>query len=231
MKNRLNRNMLSRPFKTGAAVGHNPPATPLFLEKFDTPVGYDLSGWTEVLAGGIIDEDYTGVVLDGTQSLRLVTATGATFFQRNVTAIGHIYLFFQWQNVVGAGLEKSIIEVQDNVSTMLGKVTYTPGGGFKAYAGSTTSGFMVNIPSVGVKYNCWMEYNKNDGLNRVCNFAFSTGIVRPTSGNNYVQSTGPTSAVDVSIVAVGVATSDFGADIEHIYDYILADDVQIGDNP
>ena len=205
------------------------PASPLFLEKFDTGVGYDLSGWTENLNAGIINEDYVGIILDGTQSLRLVTAGGTTWFQRGVTATNHIWMFFNIQFTTLSIGEKSIIEFQTAVSAVLGKVVASTAG-LKAYANGGTSGVTLDVVTTGVKYWVWVEFD-NSGASTLCNVGFSTNGVRPTSGNKYKASSGPLNATACEIVAVGVAGSDFGTDVEFIYDYVLADDAQIGDNP
>jgi hypothetical protein len=213
----------------GGGASHNPPASPLFAIETFEGAGYSTAGWSEVPSGGTVDEDYTGVVLDGSQSLRIVTAGSITYASRNLTAIGHLWVYVQFRAVTITTGEKSVLEVQDVGSTMLGKVTLSTGG-FKVYSGSSPITLLGSV-SAGTKYGLWFEYNKNDGMNRVANLGFSTDGTRPTSGNNYGQATGPTSAVDTQILAIGVAGSDFGADAEFIYDYIVADDAQIGDNP
>lgn len=206
------------------------PASPLFFETFDTAVGYDLTLWTEVLGGGTINEDYTGVVLDGTQSLRLETNGGLTYFYRAVTDIGNIFLFFKFNGqFIPANSATTIITVSDSVGVVLGRVELN--GGVLTVIASAGSTVLSSQMSQGVEYNCWFEYNKNNGTNRIANFAFSTGRYRPTSGPNYGQVAVATSALDVGFCYFGAVFHELTDNVIYLYDYCLADNVQIGDNP
>lgn len=220
------------PGGSGGGSPHNPPASPLFgPETFQTPgTGYVLAGWSEFPGGaGIIDPAYTAVVLDGTQCLRIVTSSGAAcWIQRSVSAIGNIFLYGMLRIVSTAG-DKSFVEVQSNTSAVLGRVRLQAGD-FEVSAGATAV-LLASSPSVNTLYHWWFEYNKDNGANRIANFGFSTDGIRPTSGNNYAQASTVVSATDVQIVAFGVPGTDFGSDVEYLFDYLLADDAQIGNNP
>lgn len=222
------RRTCSRP-PAGGAPPHNPPASPLILETFEG-AGYVNTGWTETLNGGTIDEDYTGVVLDGAQSLRIVTGNGtSTYIDRTVTAAGQLWFFFQFRPVTLSGT-KSIIDIADNAATTLGKVTLSAAGVVTVFSGATSVS-TVNTMGAGGQYNVWVEYNKNNGANRICNVGFSTSTTRPTSGNGYAQASTTTSAVNIGDVFLGNFGTDFGSPVEYLYDYFIIDDAQIGDNP
>jgi hypothetical protein len=217
---------------SGGGSPHTPPASPLFgPETFETPgTGYVLAGWSEFPGGaGIINPAYTGVVLDGSQCLRIVTSSGAAcWIQRSVSAIGNIFIYGMLRIVATAG-DKSFLEVQSIASTVLARVRLQAGD-FEVSAGAA-SALLATSPNLNTLYHFWFEYNKNNGSNRIANFGFSTDGIRPTSGGNYGAVATTTSATDVQIVAFGVPGTDFGSDVEYLFDYLLADDVQIGNNP
>lgn len=213
----------------GGGGGHNPPASPLLLETFEG-TGYSNTGWTETLNGGTIDEDYTGVVLDGAQSLQIVTAGFAsTYVTRTITAAGNRWFFFQFRAGVLNGTQ-SIFDMADNVSAVQGHIEVSSGGTVTAFAGAVSASCVATM-SLNTKYNIWVEYNKNNGANRICNVAFSTSTTRPTSGNNYAQASTTTSATDISELYLGNFTTDFSDTRTYILDYFMVDDAQIGDNP
>lgn len=216
--------------------GHNPPISPLFVETFEISPGYDLTGWTEVDSGGannIIDPDYTGVVLDGLQSLRISDGDlSLTYIQRSLDPIGHFFVFFELEIISIAVPEVFSIFAAILSSTFPGLTVSVDANTMQFIVDITGASVTVTEPiSVGVKYNCWIEYNKNNGANRFASFAFSTGTTRPTSGNNYADISGAISALDVVSLKLGLSEAEFLGVKDYVMDYVIASATQIGDNP
>ena len=212
-----------------AAGAHNPPYSLIVKETFDA-AGYDNGGWTEFLGSGTINEDYTGIILDGTASLRVITSGGATWVERTITATGQVHVYFMLRVVSHDGI-KSLFEAQSAVSAMQGKVTLEADLTFKVHAGVSVSAASINAIPSGTLVHCWFSYWNNDGANRKTTFEFSTDGRRLGSGDNYREITATTTATQVGILALGVAGTDFGTDVEYIYDYFLYDNTQIKDKP
>lgn len=211
-----------------AAGAHNPPYSLLLKETFDA-AGYDNAGWTEFLGGGTINEDYTGVILDGTQSLRIITNTTTTWVERTITGANFVFCYFQFRIVAHDGI-KSIIEAQSSVSARQGWVEILSDLSFRVNAGASSLGSINSLPT-NTLLHCWFSYHNNLGGSRKTTFEFSTDGRRLGSGDNYREITAASSATQVGILALGVPSTDFGVDVEYIFDYFLYDNTQIKDKP
>lgn len=214
---------------TVTAAPHNPPASPLFpIETFEG-AGYVNAGWTEDGASPTINEDYTATVLDGSQSLFVQpgAAGGIARIYKSITASGEVWAFFQFRPVSSVGA-MTIFEFWDSGFAQIYVVTLNANNTLKVQQGATSSGNSVGTMADGTTYNCWAHFKKGAGGTGVADFAFSTTTTRPTSGDNFVSVAGSNNA-DATRVVVGLDTVD--AAESAIYDYVLVDDAQIGDNP
>lgn len=214
----------------GGGGGHNPPGSPLFLETYEG-TGYSNAGWSESVNGGTVDEDYTTTVLDGSQSLYCQgdAAVGLNYTYKTFTAGGNRWAFFLHRPTDINGTHK-IFSWNSSISAEQGSLQVNSSGTITVLAGAATA-TTTDAMSENTTYWIWTEYNKNNGANRICNVGFSTDGTRPTSGNKYAQASTTTSATDVAEAAVGIFGGDFSTPYGGIWDYVIVDDAQIGDNP
>lgn len=211
---------------------HNHPATPLLFEDFENPTGYDLAGWGENVQGtGSIDEDYTATVLYGTQSLLLNKDTdNATYTTNSFAANGHVWVAFRFRLTATANATDSeIFSLTDASDACQVKVTVNNDGDLKVWPQCGTAyqtGFGL---AINTTYTIWVEYNKDNGASSYASIGYSTGSVRPTSGDTFVDGTATSSVVNVSRIRIG--DSSGGHEADFIIDHVLIDDVQIESYP
>lgn len=210
-------------------IGDYPQNYVFLRETFDA-VGFDNTGWTKGGVSGTADEDYTGVVLDGTQSLRIVTAGGGRDIRRSIPPIGNIFVFFKLRVVTPGTALKTLLQL-DGSAAAQALLEYNGGTGVLRVSCGAANATTVGTLTVGTTYNVWFEYNKNNGTNRICNVGFSTGGVRPVSGNNFAQASTTSVATNVDTFYAGCVGGTFGGDVEFLFDYLLIDHNQIPDNP
>lgn len=96
---------------------------------------------------------------------------------------------------------------------------------FGNVGGSATAATTVSAMSGGTTYHVWWSCDATSSP-ETFTIAFSTDGVRPTSGNNYASAVSDTSSTQNNILLNPVYTST-----DTIFDRVLVDDVQIGDNP
>jgi len=214
-----------------AGGGPNPPASPLLNQKFEG-TGYDNSEtWTESLGGGIVDEDYTATVLDGSQSLRIQNAAGGgvSYTAETFTAGGERWAFckIRLTSLEAVAVTRSIA-FWNNVGATLAAVEINTSGTLHLVCGATTAD-TVDAMSTGTTYYMWFHYLKGTGANAVADVGFSTTSTRPTSGNKFVQITTGSPTTDAVEFAIHVWNNNNPSDF--IYDRVYVDDEQIGDNP
>lgn len=209
------------------------PSTQLFIERFEAP-DYDLSGWIEIgAAGNILDPDYTGVVLEGAQSLRIRTDTlTACNIRRLITPLSRVFVFFQFELISSSSPETfSIITVVNTGGVIVAAagIDMNTSNFYVQAAGTVVS--LAAVLLLNTKYYCWFEYNKNNGANRFASFGASTTPVRPTAAPDYAEAVSVINALDVDTFSFGVVSTDGAATDEIVMDRIIADSVQIGNNP
>lgn len=215
-----------------ASDGTSPPASPLRAQNFEG-TGYD-NGETWIEGGtlGIVDEDYTGVVLKGSQSLRLQSVNNDTVYSYNTfTGISEVWGFFRMKWVTKTS-GTTFHQLRNNVSVVLlelkvnsgasATVTLTSGG----QTATTTS-----TMAVGTEYYVWYHYLKGSGANATAEVWFSNTSVKPGDGTaGHAKVTNSNSTTDAAEVALYIenvsATSN-----EAIFDRFYLDDAAIGNNP
>lgn len=210
--------------------GSNPPASPLVNQNLEG-TGYDNSEtWSEGLAGGTVDEDYTAIPLVGSQSLRLANAVGGfTFDSKTYTSGAERWYFFRFRMITLEGSTTSrILEVWNNVGAVQASIDLNTTGTLKVSAGTGTA-TTTDAMATGVSYYVWAHYAKGSGANAVADVGFSTDGVRPTGGNKFAQVTNGSTTGDTPEFALECQNNNGQSDF--IFDHIYVDDVQIGDNP
>lgn len=215
--------LLGRPRQAAAAGGG---ATYLVKQDFEG-TGYDNSEtWSE--AAGDPNEDYTGTVLAGSQSL-LLDGTSAT--QRTdsptfaSTADAWVYMLIRVTDLPSS--TENFITLISTGPVGLFSADITSGGNLRV-SGSVNSATTVSAMSVDTTYHVWIHYVAGSGVNAVCSVAFSTDGVRPTTGNNFTSVSNGSETASLNFVRL---RADTGVTFICIQDKIRVDDALIGDNP
>ena len=220
---------------TPAVVGSEPTPTYFINQNFEG-VGYDNSeSWTEnPEASGIIDEDYTDIVLAGSQSCYLSnTAYGLyikspTFSDTNICFL-HLMVragklpaggseIFLCNLMYGNNSRCQLRVLANGTLRMIGNVSGTV----------TTAGAM----SVGTTYHVWASVSTASTPESVT-VGFSTDGTRPTSGDTYASGT---VEITDSTVLNNIRLGNMGGGAAPnapwcVIDRVLVAGSQIGDNP
>lgn len=203
--------------------------TYLLQENFEG-TGYENS-WTEA-GTGTIDKDYTGTVLEGSQSLRinLSSQSGRT---TNTLSVDQaiIEAYFLFRPVAIPSGQRQIWASKDSGGNYMGELQINASGALIAQAGGGSTATTTGTLSAGTTYHVWVRVATGTGANGVCSVGFSTDGTRPTSGNNYKSSSNGTRTTSNHFTIFGsyaAATTTF----EWIFDkYRITDGTTIGDNP
>jgi hypothetical protein len=206
------------------------PSSPLVAEAFEATGGgnngYDESGWTEDTgAGSTTDQDYTGTVLHGTQSLRLVAAGGEqSRIYKDFTGGNERWAYFLFRLVTFPAVGNwSIMSFWDSGFGVPLELLLNSGGTLTVQSG-TGNATTVSTMAAGNTYHVWIHYNNTSNTADV---GFSTDGVRPTGGNAFAQTASSSASTDGSKIVIGGGTSD--ATHEGVFDRVFVDDEQIGD--
>ena len=221
-----------------AIVPHNHPSSLLLFETFEG-TGYSTAGWGEVIGGGgIVNEDYTSTVLDGSQSLFIDGPTDDSSYTTNsFTAQSTVYSYFQFRITDMPDDEDSFLSIfrfRDSDGATVCKMQIDSTAFPRITTGGQASSTLASI-SADTTYHCWLYWAKNDGGNSKATMAISTTKVQPTSGDYYVTvTTGTAVGNDASQVFLGYANDtvdDAGPEMSIIYDYVMIDDVAVPNYP
>lgn len=199
----------------------------LFEESFNNS-GYD-NTWTEA-GTGTIDEDYStsGLGLEGAECLRLAaSAQTPRVTSENWTAQADLWFYIQLRPASLPSATMMLLTIQATTTECL-RIRLDPAGTLKVRAGGGTENTTVGAMSAGTTYHIWCRYTKGTGSNAFGSVAFSTDGVRPTSGNQYRETTNGTATSDSNNVRFGVTSS---GTFDLIYDKVRVSDSTIGDNP
>lgn len=190
--------------------------------------GYDNGeAWTVSSgSGAMVNPDYTGVILAGSQSLRLFQSGGESgevaspIFATN----SEIWAYFLMRPVdIQVGGFKPFAAFRDTGAVIRWEVTLNADGTVRL--GSSGTATSVGAMSEGVTYHCWFHYKAGVSLD----FGFSTNGTKPTSGNRFVALTSGLQAGDVTRLILGRNSGVFTCD--YVFDKIRVNDEVIGSNP
>jgi hypothetical protein len=199
----------------------------LVLQNFETPTtGYDhCETWTET--GSNVNQTYTGVVLEGTQSCLITQTASAERTSTTFTANDEVWAYCLFRPVtIDTGSARDIFAIR-NGDTFLATVR-AGGAGSQLQIVSGSTATTVATIATGTTYHLWLHYLKGTGANSVCDVAFSTTGIRPTSGNNFAQITDGSGTSQGDTIQLGrnsLVTQTY------IFDKVRVDNAQIGDNP
>lgn len=198
--------------------------SPYLIKQDFEGVGYDhCEVWSE---NGTVDPNYTGVVLQGLQSLRLTetVGVGAGEVQTALFATNtEVWIYCLMRPVtLQIGGFKSVLGLRDTAGVLRWEMTVNASGTVRL--GSSGVATTVGAMSAGTTYHVWLHYQATVGFD----VGFSTDGTRPTSGNNFVQLT-DIQGGNACRLEVGRNSGVFTCD--YVFDKVRVDDAQIGDNP
>lgn len=170
--------------ETASAAGPD-----VLVERFEG-TGYDNSNGVTFTETGTVNEDETGVVLDGSQSASITytTATGGITTVPALTAVDSIYSYFMFRMTAMPTTITSIYLIQTN-ATVIGQIYVLADGRMGARQGTGTAAYTVNTVSINTTYHVWFRYSKGTGSDGIATVGFSTDGTKPTSGNGFAQCT------------------------------------------
>lgn len=174
------------------------------------------TGWTN--SGATPNWDYTGVILDGSQSLLLPSTTG-TVGSSTMIDFGdrpEVWVYFKLRLTNTSQGTKTIGGLAQNGGSTLNQLfQVSTNGGLPSFGGAqTATGFSANMT-----YNVWLHYRKGTGSNGIVDIAFSTTGTKPTGGNEFAQSTTYAGTSNAGRLVLGTSAHT-------VFDIIL-DDIRV----
>lgn len=183
------------------------------------------SGWT---TENTVDFDYTGTVLQGAQSARLVNGFGGAL--KTFTSSSDVWLFFKVRFPGVAILSGSNVtsyafrDVGDTIYTGI-RLTWDgigAGATVKLRSNGVDYGPSATTITVNTTYNCWIHYVASG----TATIHMSTSTTKPlVDGSGDVYVSGACSALNV--VEFFLRSTDY----ESVVDRVLVSNSTIGDNP
>lgn len=215
---------------SGAVTNNSTQGTAYLVNQRFEGANYDNGeSWTET-GIGVVDEDYTGVVLDGTQSLRL-SGTGEDAASKiTFSATSEIwgYMMFRTQ---GSNTVSNILRILAAADTPVASVYNDGTGKLVAYddVGASGTAGTVDAMSPDTTYHLMWRYKKGTGSDSVIEVEFSTTPTFTGSGNKFTSKTNGQAVSDAVGIELGNRTAAFTYDL--VFDKVIVDDVAIGNNP
>lgn len=221
--------IINGPVKNIATAGGG--ATYLINQNFEG-TGYDNSEtWTES-GTGTLDEDYTGVVLQGSQSFRYnPTAQIGRTISPTFAAQTDVWYYFmvQFVSLPTSGAQE-LFRIQAG-STSVARATISSAGAVNIRSGSSGGTSTVSTMAAGTTYHVWIHYTAGAGANSVGTLGFSTTGTKPTSGNNFATQTNGNATSSADNVLVGGPSGGSSATMDMVVDKVRVSASTIGDNP
>lgn len=187
--------------RQGSASGE-----PFFEEFFEAP-GYE-NTWVTNNPGASINPENASAPLQGTFSLSINLTSDGTSVRSVFASQTTVDVFFlvRFSNMPGTSLDEDWFALNDG-STKVVSVFLNVGNVVSIKAPSDTAVSTVGTMSVNTTYFCWLSYQAGSGANGRYSFAFSTTSTRPTSGNNFIETTTSASTASVDTIRLGADAS------------------------
>lgn len=180
--------------------------------------GYDNSeSWTEV---GAPDEDFTGTVLDGSQSCQVATGTTTTR-DWSTPALSTAYVYFIVQSTT-PGANGNLMTLQSSDGSAMTSVVYLSSGNFRVSQGVQNSGNVAVVS--GTTYHVWVKFIKGTSNNGTSELYVSTTSTKP--GSPSASLTNGSSTQDATKIQLRTPTG-----VSSIFDKVRVDDADIGSTP
>ena len=192
-------------------------------------VGYDNSEtWTESSIDGgspTINEDYTGTVLRGTESLLIVGddykygRSGPTF-----TGQSDLYTHFMYRaEDLTTNNNTFIFFITDSSDNELAKIQFRTNGQIYFVSGGQTD-FSVTTIVADTTYHIWVDYHKGTGADSSAEIYFGTTATKPGVASGSV--TGGNATADAAKVFCQATW-----DINNYFDQVLAKSTEFSSVP
>lgn len=178
---------------------------PYILEENFEGTGFE-NTWT-IEGGGTVDPDYTGVVLNGSQSLRVASTNVAMARARHDFPSGpysELWGYFRLQMIALPSTTRQFFRLRDGSATVVFTLQVTSGGMIGVVAGGT-GGNTVSAVTAGNTFNFWWHWKKGTGSNAIGSVGFSAdgSLVEVTSGNGFHQRSAGTATTDAAEMHFG----------------------------
>lgn len=187
--------------------------------------GYDhCETWSEVSTP---DPDYTGVVLEGAQSLRIQQSGSSVLIRKTFTGMSEVWAYFLLHPVTrGVVDDRSIMRLNSSIVDPL-IIWVKSNGRLMLQIGGITATTVDSI-SDGTTYDVWCYYKQGSGANAIGSVGFATNGTKPVGGNKFASIANGTAtglAISVEIGSGQTVTQ------EYVYDKVRVSATTIGDNP
>jgi hypothetical protein len=143
----------------------------LLAEKFEG-LGYENAGWFEV---GTPNENYTSLILEGTQSLRCSLGEQVYRMLNGATNL-NLYFMVHWRNWLENHTVIDLSNPQGSPSGFL----WASNGRLSIYHGTASATCPMAL-SAGVTYHVWVEWTKGTGDNGSMNLFVSSTATKPAT--------------------------------------------------
>lgn len=215
-------------FFAAATAGGGP--TYLVEQGFEG-TGYDNGEtWTESVTD-TVDEDYATSPAVGSQSLRIVASANINSTYVSFTAQDTVYAFCRFRWVTKGAGTYVLATVRTSSGTVQGSISILVTGVLRATATGDASATSTDAIPVDTDIYLWMEFVKGTGANAIMRAGWSTDGTKPSlaaTGAKAAVSSAGTSTAQGARLMLGSSSSNTA---EFIYDHVLVDDANIGNNP
>lgn len=219
---------------------------PAFLASLTTPAvsapsyiiqqGFEGTGfdngetWTKT-GPGLVNEDYTTIALDGSQSFHVGetnnTAYATSIFASSQSEVWGYFLFRA--DALPTGLTR-MFGFMPGVAGLSLECMLNTTGTVLIRNGSSGSATTVDAMSANTTYHVWVHFKVGAGGDGLATVGFSTTGTEPTSGNAFASHTTGNATSNADRVRVGVYTSGTNQ-ADFTYDKIRVKTSSIGSNP
>lgn len=159
----------------------DPMLRPLFVaayllsESFEG-TGYENS-WTEA---GTPNEDYTTVVLDGSQSLGLVSSGDSSYASFAAQSSVWFYCMFRFPSATNNNTSH-LIQLRDSGGAEVCGMRFASGGVYTISHGTANASSAASAYASATTYHIWLHYTKGTGANGTLDLYFSSTSTQPGS--------------------------------------------------
>jgi hypothetical protein len=167
---------------------------------------YGPADWTQL---GTPDEDYTGTVLEGSQSCLIGVGSHNIQIDLGDGSAWEVYFKLRMNSISGNQNIAYILDSSDTIISLL--VVINAGGDLHVgdnLGNYTSPAIDLNVDTT---YHIWWRYVKGTGANGIFTLGVSTDGTRPTSGAGYAEQTAhqrTTDADELRFFVENVATWD-----------------------
>jgi len=199
------------------------PAPAYLLSEGFEGTGYE-NTWIET---GTPDEDYTGVALDGSQSL-LINPNNATMNTfTTFTEQSELWVYFM-MHVVDRDTNNAriLLSVTDAATNVISMVEAINTGTLRITHGSAESSKSVAKLTNGVTYHVWVYYKAGTGSDGLASLSFDTTATKPGAPNCAITTGTATTNAYAFRLGSTVATTH-----SYVYDKVRVNDSVIESSP